>query len=108
MTFLRKLSFGKFPEVLPWEWAISRGLILNELVTNALKYAFPGSRTGEVLVELDSSDDTVVLRVPDNGAVGLPPRFEWTQSHSLALCIVALLAHHLCVGSETMPEPGRV
>lgn len=43
-------------------------MIVNELVTNALKYAFPGSRTGEVPVKLDGSQDgTVELRVADNG-----------------------------------------
>ena len=74
--------------------AISCGLILNELVTNALKYAFPGGRTGEVRVELHAPEDSVELRVADNG-VGLPPGFDWTQSHSLGLRIVALLTRQL-------------
>jgi two-component sensor histidine kinase len=83
------------PVLLGLSQAISCGLILNELVTNALKYAFPGTRTGEVLVELHGSRaDTVELRVADNG-VGLPPGFDWTQSHSLGLRIVALLTHQL-------------
>jgi two-component sensor histidine kinase len=53
--------------------AISCGLILNELVTNALKYAFRGSGTGEVLIELHCSQEhSVELRVAGDG-VGLPP-----------------------------------
>ena len=83
------------PVLLGLSQAISCGLILNELVTNALKYAFPGSRAGEVLVKLDGSQDgTVELRVADNG-VGLPAGFDWKQSHSLGLRIVALLTHQL-------------
>jgi two-component sensor histidine kinase len=75
--------------------AILCGLILNELVTNAFKYAFPGSRNGEVLVQLDYRQKNIVqMRVADNG-VGLPPGFDWTQSHSLGLRIVALLTDQL-------------
>jgi len=46
------------------------GLIMNELVTNALKYAFPGDRGGRVAVRLSRDGDHAELRVSDNG-VGL-------------------------------------
>lgn len=83
------------PVLMGLSQSISCGLILTELITNALKYAFPGSRTGEVLIELRCpQEDTVSLRVADDG-VGLPPGFDWTQSHSLGLRIVTLLAHQL-------------
>lgn len=88
-----RLELG--PVFLGLGQAISCGLILNELVTNAFKYAFPGTRNGEVLVELDCPEkDIVQMRVADNG-VGLPPGFDWTQSHSLGLRIVALLTDQL-------------
>jgi len=83
------------PVFLGLSQAISCGLILNELVTNAFKYAFPGARNGEVLVELGCPQKNMVqMRVGDNG-VGLPPGFDWTQSHSLGLRIVALLTDQL-------------
>jgi two-component sensor histidine kinase len=83
------------PVFLGLSQAISCGLILNELVTNAFKYAFPASRKGEVLVALDCPQKGIVrMRVADNG-VGLPPGFDWTQSHSLGLRIVALLTDQL-------------
>jgi two-component sensor histidine kinase len=47
-------------------------LIVNELVCNALKYAFPDSRSGELSVELHKRDGQVTLRVTDDG-VGLSP-----------------------------------
>ncbi|MBL8966285.1 MAG: HAMP domain-containing protein [Spirochaetaceae bacterium] len=53
--------------------AIPCGLILNELMTNALKYAFPDrERKGRILVRLDEADGRVILEVEDDG-VGLPP-----------------------------------
>ena len=75
--------------------AILCGLILNQLITNAFKYAFPGTRNGEALVALDCPPkDIVQMRMAHNG-VGLPPGFDWTQSHSLGLRIVALLTDQL-------------
>ena len=82
------------PVLLGANQAISCGLILNELVTNSFKHAFPESR-GEILVELHSpGDGEVALRVADDG-VGLPPGFDWRESNSLGLRIVAVLTRQL-------------
>lgn len=56
---------------LPASQAVTVGLIANELVTNALKYAFPGDRPGSVSVELGRRDGQLVLVVSDDG-VGCP------------------------------------
>jgi two-component sensor histidine kinase len=57
---------------LDLDQAIPCGLILNELVTNALKYAFPGGREGTIRVELhNETGNMVTLRVMDDG-IGLP------------------------------------
>lgn len=53
--------------------AMPLGLILNELLTNALKYAFPGSTAGTVSVELGRSGEGALLRVEDDG-VGFAAR----------------------------------
>ena len=47
--------------------AISCGLIINELITNSFKYAFPGDRKGQILVKLSKPDDKIELSVSDNG-----------------------------------------
>ena len=84
--------------------AIPCGLILNELLTNSLKYAFPGTRSGEISVKLScEQDQRVMLTVADNGT-GLPLGFDWTQSQSLGLKIVDILTGQL--GGTLHHEPG--
>ena len=60
-------------EPLPTDRAIPIGLIVNELVTNAVKYAFPGDTKGTVLVTLKRLPGELRLTVADDGQ-GLDPR----------------------------------
>lgn len=74
--------------------ALSLGLILNELVSNSLKYAFPG-KTGELHISIQPHDErfhTMIVR--DNG-VGLPADFEERRQKSFGLQLVASLAQKL-------------
>jgi two-component sensor histidine kinase/PAS domain-containing protein len=83
------------PVSLELSQAIPCGLILNELVSNCLKYAFPNQRPGELLIALRCSDDNrVTMRVADNG-IGLPPGLDWQKSKTLGLRIVNILARQL-------------
>jgi PAS domain S-box-containing protein len=91
---------------LALDQAIPCGLILNELLTNAVKYAFPESRTGEILVALSRGEqDRVTLRVADNG-VGMPGGFDWKQSGSLGLKIAGILSRQLEGTLQAEPGPG--
>jgi two-component sensor histidine kinase len=77
--------------------AIPCGLIINELVSNALKHAFPDGRTGTVSVALDRAEegaDTYLLRVRDNG-VGLPAGVDVRTTSSLGLRLVNVLVRQL-------------
>jgi PAS domain S-box-containing protein len=72
--------------------AIPCGLILNELVSNCLKHAFPGDAEGEISISLNKTDnDYYVLSVSDNG-VGFPAGLDLRNSNSLGLELVTLLA----------------
>ncbi|WP_321423671.1 sensor histidine kinase [uncultured Methanobacterium sp.] len=67
--------------------SIPLGLILNELVSNALKHAFPGDRGGEINIGFSSSGDDYQLTVGDNG-VGLPADLDYKNTDSLGMQLV--------------------
>ena len=82
------------------ETALPCGLILDELLSNCLKHAFPEGRRGEIHVELRSNpDQTVTLRVKDNG-VGIPEAVNLEEVRSLGLELVELFSDKL----EGVPE----
>ncbi len=75
--------------------AVSCGLIINELVSNALHHAFPGNRTGRITVELRVAPDRqMILTVADDG-VGLPPQLDIQQPETLGHQLVRLLVDKL-------------
>ena len=75
--------------------AIPCGLIVNELLANAFKYAFPGKHSGFVRIDFQAgSFDNVRLCVCDNGA-GLPKEIKFRKSNSLGLQIVTLLTRQI-------------
>lgn len=63
------------------------GLVVNELISNSLKYAFPGGRTGEIDINAYRYDEEVELVVADNG-VGFPEPFDFTRTTTLGLRLV--------------------
>ncbi len=83
------------PFILGVDQAIPVGLILNELISNALKHAFPDGRAGAIVVEGHTRRGEVHLAVRDNG-IGAPDDFKIEQTGgSLGLRIVAILARQL-------------
>ena len=75
--------------------AIPCALIINELVTNAIKYAFPQDQQGEIIVILKSADEgKVTLTIADNG-VGLPADFNMNNSETLGMQIINALVKKL-------------
>jgi len=75
--------------------AIPCGLIINELVSNVLKHAFPGGRTGHVVIDLAPvGPKEFTLTIQDDG-VGLPKDYDWRTSTSLGLKLVTDLTRQL-------------
>jgi PAS domain S-box-containing protein len=75
--------------------AIPCGLIINELVTNALKHAFPKGKPGEITIQLlKEGANQITLTVSDNG-IGLPEHVDFRQSPSLGLSLVNSLVEQL-------------
>jgi two-component sensor histidine kinase len=81
--------------------ATPAGLIINELVTNSFKYAFPESFDAltvrqappTISISLTKNDEEYVMAVKDNG-VGLPPGFDLATTRTLGLKLVNFLAKH--------------
>jgi PAS domain S-box-containing protein len=89
------LRMNAIDVLLPIDAAIPCGLVVNELISNALKHAFPGERTGEIRIDLEpQADDWVVLSVSDDG-IGIPESLDLTQTTTLGLQLVTLLADQL-------------
>jgi len=74
--------------------AVPVGLILTELVMNALKYGLPGKAGGEIRLELKKTDGRIVLEVSDNGS-GVPKGFDFNNAAGMGLTIVRMLAEQL-------------
>ncbi|MGH8537358.1 MAG: sensor histidine kinase [Gammaproteobacteria bacterium] len=91
---------------LDLERAMPCALLVNELVTNAFKYAFPGDRRGEIGLSLKAHGDReAVLTVRDNG-VGLPVELDITQAASLGLQLVPLFVDQMHGSLRVEPGPG--
>lgn len=82
------------PNFVSIETAIPLGLIVNELATNSLKYAFSNGKDGLISVHLRLDVLESVLEVEDNG-IGMPEEFDLDKSESLGLKLVEILARQL-------------
>ncbi len=93
----RRISYTISMEDLPIDidTAIPLGLIMTELVSNSLKYAFPEGRGGEIRITGSTEDDgTFRFTVSDNG-VGIPETIDWRNTDSLGLRLVNSLVTQL-------------
>ena len=100
-------SYQKSPEGIRLNFSIDRlplsidlaipcGLILNELLTNTMKYAFPEKKTGEICISMMKSDKNyILLNYSDNG-IGVPEDFDFRNQKTLGMkSIFALVEHQL-------------
>ena len=80
---------------LPINSAIPCGLLINELITNALKHAFPNSSSGEITVTLSHAENNRVLLVISDNGVGIPETLDFNNVETLGLRLVTLLSQQL-------------
>jgi two-component sensor histidine kinase len=74
--------------------AIPLALIVNEAVTNAIKYAFPGKRLGRIKITLSMVNDLITFSVEDNG-IGMPANLQTGNVSSLGLELIKGLTDDL-------------
>jgi two-component sensor histidine kinase len=117
---LKKINFGDYPETLASDifksyvsnpdqitldidtedvaldidTAIPLGLILNELISNSLKYAFPEGRKGRLMVKSYLKDNRYNLIVSDNG-IGIPEELNYEKLNSLGLKLIYSLSEQI-------------
>ncbi|MDZ7794570.1 MAG: PAS domain-containing protein [Spirochaetia bacterium] len=79
---------------LPQKTLFSLGIIINELFTNTMKYAFADKTGGSIVVSLTKTENQVTLTIQDNGR-GLPEDFAIEESTGFGLTLVRMLIEHL-------------
>lgn len=80
--------------ILNMDTAVPCGLIINELVTNSIKFAFRGGKPGKIYIKLRYEDGSLILIIGDNG-VGLPEGINFENSEKLGLQLVKTLTDQL-------------
>lgn len=80
---------------LPLDAAIPCGLIVNELITNSLKHAFPEGRGGTITVEFTKNEDGYATLMVNDDGIGLPKSFNFENSGTLGMQLVYMLAGQL-------------
>ncbi|CAN5154294.1 hypothetical protein BH09BAC5_BH09BAC5_28620 [soil metagenome] len=93
-----EIEVGENSGLFKIETAIPCGLILNEMLSNSFKYAFPGNKTGSVKVIFGSekmkNENKFRLEVMDNG-VGIPENTDVNNSETLGFQLINMLAEQL-------------
>ncbi|MES2589847.1 MAG: histidine kinase dimerization/phosphoacceptor domain -containing protein [Bacteroidota bacterium] len=79
---------------LSLDQAIPLGLIINEIITNSMKYAFDNMKKGKIYLELKEKNNNITIVVGDNG-IGLPKDFDINKSDTLGLQLVITLVEQL-------------
>lgn len=93
------------PLNLDIEVVVPLGLILNELITNSLKYGFPGNREGALRISLKEEDALLKIRVHDNG-VGLPEDFSSQDNKSFGYNMIRDFLHKMKGEMRVFSEDG--
>ncbi|WP_445664329.1 PAS domain S-box protein [Fodinibius sp. AD559] len=88
------ISYDIEPVELGMDQAISCGLLLNELLTNAFKHAFPDRAEGHIKITVYEEDGLVTLKVRDNG-IGIPEEVKEGQNGSLGIKLIHTLTLQL-------------
>jgi PAS domain S-box-containing protein len=88
------LTTDIFDISLAIDTAIPVGLMINELISNSLKYAFPDGRKGEISLSIHRQNHKITILFMDNG-VGIPQDLDWRDTKSLGLRLVNSLVEQL-------------
>ncbi|OHD05775.1 MAG: hypothetical protein A2086_13315 [Spirochaetes bacterium GWD1_27_9] len=85
--------------------AIPCGLIINEIISNSFKYAFPNGKKGEINLSLSQIENKIELSISDNG-IGLPINIDIEKPKTLGLTLIKLLTYQLRGKMEIKNQDG--
>jgi len=74
--------------------SIPIGLMVNEMITNAVKHAFPADRKGNIIITLTKNQNKYEIKVKDDG-IGMPKKINFQNPSTLGLKLVTILAEQL-------------
>jgi two-component sensor histidine kinase len=93
-TNLVKLNINIGPVYLPIDASVTCGLIINELISNAFKHAFPDGRSGNIKLSFVKSVKQIKLVVSDDG-IGLPENMDIEINDTFGLLLISTLVDQL-------------
>ena len=79
---------------LDMDTAMPCGLLVNEIVSNSYKYAFPNQETGSIQIDFKKIDNKIILFIKDNG-VGFPEEYDLEKGESLGMQLIQALTSQL-------------
>ncbi|MGB6308249.1 MAG: histidine kinase dimerization/phosphoacceptor domain -containing protein, partial [Steroidobacteraceae bacterium] len=100
------LDFDLEDLALPVDKAIPCGLILNELVANSIKHAFPNAAQGRIRIELRRLDQAGILLAVSDDGIGIAPQFVPENAASLGVQLLITLVEQLDGRLEIVRQPG--
>jgi PAS domain S-box-containing protein len=78
--------------------AVPCGLIINELITNSLKYAFPEGRPGKIQISVDSKENNMIQLLISDDGIGIPKEIDIRNTRTLGLTLITALAENQLSG----------
>lgn len=74
--------------------ATACGLVVNEVLSNSLRHAFPLDRSGTIYIRFSRRDSAYELQIGDDG-IGLPPEIDFDNQNTLGLRLISTLVSQL-------------
>jgi PAS domain S-box-containing protein len=81
---------------------LSLGLIINEILSNSLKYGFPKNRLGQITIRVKVRENDIIEFVFSDNGIGIPEDIDWRNTKSLGLNLIVLLTENQLHGTISM------
>ena len=101
-----KIAFHQVVEDIPIsiDTAIPLGLVINELIMNSMKHAFPGGRSGSIRLQAGRSENAIIVDYQDDG-IGLPKDYDPDTASTLGITLITVIVQKQ-LGGEIMIRGG--